>query len=77
MSSTYQYYPGRRESHPRLDVVPPHTPAVVGHWESCGNAALSSTLLSYGTRWRAAAPLRANTKIGRAGEKRTRDLEAR
>src|SRR6476646_7888765 len=51
--------PGRRESHPRLDVVPPHAPALVGHWESCSDAALCRTLLSYGTRWRAASPMRA------------------
>jgi len=51
--------PGRRDSHPRLDVVPPHVPALVGHWDSCSDAALSRTLLSYGTRWRAASPMRA------------------
>jgi len=51
--------PGRRDSHPRLDVVPPHYPALVGHWDSCSDAALFRTLLSYGTRWRAASPMRA------------------
>jgi len=59
MSTTARYCPGRRDSHPRLDVVPPHAPALVGHWDSCSDAALCRTLLSYGTRWRAASPMRA------------------
>jgi hypothetical protein len=48
--------PGRRGSHPHLDIVCPHGPALVGQWELVRrHRALEPTvLLSYGSRRRAA-----------------------